>query len=85
MSRKVNDLLKKYEDKLDTCLWLYSKGMNDWNEFISDVYDREKEFDGLVTNMFHYDLLSEKDFRELMKLVRQTKDKYVDKALEIAC
>lgn len=83
MTKKATSLLEKYEDKLDTVVWLASKGYETVDDSIKTIHERNKSFDDLITNMFHYDLLSENDFKELVSLSYKTGDKYIDMILGI--
>lgn len=83
MTKKATELVKKYEDKLDTQKWLVDKRFNTVDESLERVRSEKEDFQNLVTSMFHYQLLNENDFKELMTIAYKMSDTYVDKILAI--
>ena len=83
MTKKATELVKKYEDKLDTQKWLVDKKFNTVDESLECVRSEKEDFQNLITSMFHYQLLNENDFKELMTIAYKMSDTYVDKILAI--
>lgn len=83
MTKKATELVKKYEDKLDTQVWLIDNEFNTVNDTLDCISREKNEFQNLVTSMLRYNLLNENDFKELMTIAYKMSDTYVDKILAI--
>lgn len=80
MTKKMQNLLKKYESKLDAELRCMKLGYSNFEETYKKLSKLEKEFDQLRTQMFYYDLISTKDFKETVSIGYNMFSKAVDKA-----
>ena len=62
MTKKMAAIVSKYQDKVNLWVSLFEKGHSSIVEAMEDIKYEMECFDELRTNMYHYDLLSEKDF-----------------------
>ena len=64
MTKKMEKLVNKYYEKMDSTVSVYKMGLFDKQEAIELIQREEKQFNELRFSMFAYDLLSEKDLME---------------------
>ena len=62
MTKKLEKIVAKYNEKLEVEVFMFEKGFNNIDEAMDKLKAKRKEFFALIENMYFYDLLSEKDF-----------------------
>lgn len=83
MTKKTTELVNKYEDRLDTLVFLYEHHVIDFDRFHSELKREETMFEELVTSMYYYHLISENDHSELTGVSYNKRYSAYNKALEI--
>lgn len=78
MSKKGKDLLNKYIDKLSCEHFLYNTNYYNVKEYIEMVSQANTDFNNLITGMFHYHLISDNDFTELMTKATDIYIEYIE-------
>ena len=68
MTKKMEKIIETYKEKLETAKWLYENGHYDFNEFQEETLKECCRLETMITTMFHYNLLSEKDFTEVTNI-----------------
>lgn len=81
MTQKTANLVAKYEEKILTEYFLYEKGYICFEELQKNTRNRCKEFELMLSGMFTYHLISQKDHEELCCVPWHIRDKIIDKAI----
>lgn len=84
MTKKAEAIYNKYCDKLELALYMYSNHNYTFAELQKEFGYLEKQFKEMVSGMYHYNLLSEKDYDELFTLGFTTPCNMMNKLLGIA-
>lgn len=64
MTQKTQKLINTYSEKLDLEINLFELGFSTYEKAYLNLKELEKDFEKLICTMYHYNLISEKDFRE---------------------
>ena len=78
MTKKAKNIFETYEMKLKLEIDIYNLGVTDTDKTLKHLHEIEEQFGELITGMYFYKLLSEKDFSELHSLKFPTYMKYWD-------
>lgn len=79
MTKKMENIVKKYEERMDLVVFAYRENLTTFEKAIKEVDKEEEQFDQLITGMYFYNLISEKDMRESMSIRYDVWDKTRDK------
>lgn len=67
MTKKAQNLLNTYTEKIEVQIKLYEMEIINYKEFINSLKREEDEFQKLLSGMLHYDMINEKDFLKLFE------------------
>lgn len=76
MTKKMEKIVATMQQKMETIAWEYEHKFIDFGELQKSLHREWGQFDEMRTGMFHYNLISDKDFLD-------TTNKAFDYAQEI--
>ena len=79
--KKLNKLMASYESKLEPYVWLYHKKIVNFSKAYDYMFSECKKLEDLLLNMFHFGLISEKEYEEVVHVPFEVFNKYVDEKL----
>lgn len=81
MSKKAIKMLDEYKSKLDMIVFEYEKGFSDFSKSQKNAMEEMKRFENMISSMYHFNLLSEKDYMEFTNVPFKLECEVVDKIL----
>lgn len=84
MTKKMSEITKKLNHNMETIVWLYDHNIITYEKAREELREEEKAFNELRSSMFHYGLLSEKDFMETCHTGTRVYNYMIDKCMEIS-
>lgn len=84
MTKKMYNIINTYRDRLDYVLNNF-KATKKFDDFSEETLEREKEFVDLITTMYLYKLISEKDLDEVYEAVifNNLRSVYIEQAKKL--
>ena len=64
MTKKMQNMVLKLAERMNTEFQLFEYGFNDYSKCSNAMREEMHKFDDMRSNMFHFGLISEEDFRE---------------------
>ena len=83
MTKKMQKIIKTYEERLDTAVYTYEKGFCTYEEAREELRTEENRLTEMMTSMYFYSLLSDTDFRDGYPLKTEIYLKYMEKLIDL--
>lgn len=79
MTKKIEKIIKKYEESLNTQYLLYNNGFIDIGGYLKGVHDEEHRVQDMVSHMMHFKIISIKEFESCYLTFVEIAHEYADK------
>lgn len=83
MTKKVEKIVKTYEEKLDMQVFIFRENICDLETVLKNIREERAMFQNMLSSMFLYYLISKADYEELVYIPCNLADNAREKCWEI--
>lgn len=83
MTKKTTTLVNKYQERINAEVWMFENGFIDFDKAHERIVKEEKMFEEMLTSMYYYGMISDKDHKELSCIPSNIRFEADDKLLNI--
>ena len=83
MTKKMQEIIRKYENKLSLECMMYEDGIQDYESTVKWMREKRNEFEQFKSSLYMYGMISDKDHSETTFTAYEIHNKYINKLWEI--
>ena len=81
MTKKTQNIIETYKEKLETHLFLNHNGFCNWEKSYDNMMKEQHQLENMLSSMFFYSLISNKDHDALCHVPSRICEEYKEKLL----